>query len=184
MDHELIREMEHIIGSTDDIEIQRNSFTKVLFYLLSMNFHDTSNYPLIRRFLIKAYEILPSSHLPQQLSRKLGIHISRKRSVSFSSSSFFPLISTNLLSAEGNEQRRRESTGIVPLNNLDISKKYAPKNLIKPGFKNTTKVLSVTESLFVNTYKPVCTISSRKISNPTISVDEILKNPSILRRFS
>ena len=191
MDNELILEIEHILSLDDDVELQRKSLSKVLVYLLSITLPNGSQNPLIRRFLAKAFEILPSSSLPNQLAKKLEIRIPRKRSITFTTSQYQKLPKQQNLSAEGEEQRRRES-GLLSISNIDIHRKFIPVNKIVPGLRNTTTNITITESLLSNSLNSNKLLvgenlggrrHDREISLPKISINEIIKNPSILKSF-
>lgn len=199
MDQELLREIEHILTLDEDLETQKKSLSKVLVYLLTISSPEASHNPLIKKFLSRAFEILPSSSLPQQLAKKLEINVPRKRSISFTTSNIHRLPKQQILSAEGEEQNRRE-TVIMGMVNLDIHRKFIPTNKITPGLRNTTANISITESLLVNTFNPKtvninsCNMKkdtdlkmlksqNQEITLPNISVDEIIKNPTILKSF-
>lgn len=186
MDSELQREMEHILSLEEDTEMQSKSLTKVLVYLLSMNSLGDSNYSLLKRFIAKAYEILPSSSLPQQLARKLDLPIERKRSVSFSTSSFHRLESDKLLSAEGEEQKSREANSIMSITNVDVNRKFTPRMALVPGFKNNVKETSIMQGLLINSYTPSAgnlKKDFKRILIPKISIQQILANPGIVRKL-
>lgn len=154
MDEKLKLDMEHVLTLNDDVEFQAKSISKILVYLNTMTLPDPSNHSLLKRFLIKAFEVLPSSSLPQQLSIKLNIPIERKRSISFTNSYVHRLFKSSTLSKEGEEQLQRES-GILCINNIDVHRKFHPIHKTVPGLKCITSNISIVEGLLVNSFNPV-----------------------------
>ena len=177
MDEQLFKEMEHILNSNDDPELQGKSLSRVLVYLLTLPVPNQSSLSLFKRFLLKSYEILPSSNLPDQFSKKIGIPIKRRRLVSFSNCFFFKLPSDKILSPEGEEQKKREN-GQLGMNNTDINRKFIPRKQLENGFKNETKEISIIESLLINSYLPekLNTINPKKFIIPKITVKDLLEN--------
>jgi hypothetical protein len=185
MDEQLVREMEHILNSNEDPELQGKSLARVLIYLLTLPIPNQSFLPLYKRFLMKSYEILPSSNLPDQFSKKLNIPIKRRRSVSFSDNpAFRRLANEKLLSPESEYQKKRESASLG-MNNTDINRKFIPRKQLEQGFKANTKKLSINDSLLKNEFNPnVSEGRSRYEFNiPNLTVQEILKNPSLINQI-
>lgn len=182
MDEALEREIA-VILATEDEDTQIKCITRVMFYLLTLPVPPRAYYPTMERFIQRAFEVLPSSSLPQQLAKKLGVGKCRRKVVSFSTPIFFDLRPSERLSNEGRIQQARES-GSLGITNTDSLRRFNPRDHFTEGTDIQTRYISLLPRSLSNAFKPKPNASAKCSAKPSISLGEVLQNPSIMEMYN
>jgi len=178
MDENLANELENIL-KMENVELQEKSMTKIMFYLLTLPTLDNAYRPLLERFITRAFEILPSSTLPQQLSKKFSILNPRKKRVSFSSFTVLNLNPIDKMSREGKDQQLREHSSLS-INNTDPLKKFSPRPCFIEGLEFKTKIIPLIPVNLGNCIKPELAFSEVKFTKLKLDLEQILNDPLCL----
>lgn len=181
MDESLAKEMADILECEDEAT-QSKCITRLIFYLLTLPPPSRAYHSIVRRFIERAFEMLPSSNLPQQLAKKLGVSEHRRRVVSFLSPTFFPLRSSENLSNEGRVQQARESESLS-ISNTDPQRRFSPKECFVDGMSFQTRHASLILHSLSNTFMPELKDPARCMAKISFDLDEILQDPSVLEMY-
>lgn len=181
MDETLAEEITEIL-TVEDENAQCKYITKIMFYLLTLPVPPRAYHPIIEQLVERAFEVLPSSHLPQQLAKKLGISKRRRKMISFSPPTFFALKSPESLSSEGKAQQARESRSLS-IANTDPLRRFSPKDCFIEGMSTLTRHAFLLPCNLSNTFNPELKASIKRSGRPTASLSEILQDPSILEMY-
>lgn len=182
MDAQLEDEMKLILLLEDE-EAQKKAMIKITAYLLTLPLSYIGLETLFDNFLLKAFEVLPSSNLPFQLKSKLAIKSRRPKKVTFAGESTFVLPKEDSLSHEGVQQRMREAASLG-ITNVDTQRSFIPKQDFIDGLHYNTKPVRLILSTLRNKFSPDATLSvNRNFKMPKVTVEQILKDISILKEF-
>lgn len=180
MDEHLAKELEDILN-IENKELQEKSMAKIIFYLLTLPPPSAELTGLLKAFTKKAFEILPSSNLPYQLAKNCSFSNMKKKRVSFSSTSFVEIKTTNKLSREGELQKIRESN-TLSLNNTDLATKFVPRDGIIQGL-SFDRVNVPLLNFSNNKFNPELHQATKKFTKVKIELSQILSDPAVLEIF-
>ncbi|KAM0681406.1 hypothetical protein GINT2_000608 [Glugoides intestinalis] len=182
MDTQLEEEMNTILLLKDE-ETQKKSITKIIAYLLTLPLTYNSHEALFDSFILKAFEILPSSNLPFLLKSKLGEKSRRSRKVAFAGETVFVLPKEEILSQEGANQKLREAASLG-ITNIDTQRSFIPKQSFTAGFNYNTKLVRFISPTIRNTFLFDGNLSgNRNFKMPKMTIEQILKDIAILKEF-
>ncbi|KAI5151423.1 hypothetical protein ENBRE01_2128 [Enteropsectra breve] len=179
MDENLNSEI-HSIMQMKSEEAAKLPTVRILGYILRFSPTDIVNNGLLRSFLEYAFRILPGSSLPFEVMQKFGIRIQKRRKVSFDSKSIVKSVLPGaFLSEEGKRQQQREKS-IIPLFNVNASKRYSPKMNLEYGRPFKTNDVTIYNSSVKNTFCPDISKTRADIPKVCLELKNIIENPQIV----
>lgn len=179
MDQNLANEMRKILD-LEDTEAQTIFVAKILGFLESIPIASNEYLPLIVEFINKAYELLPCSNLPMNVSKKYNVG-KRRRKISFGNSERHDFLHPGKISAEGLAQRKREA-GSLLIFNLDKKTRFTPKECFVDLKNNSTnKTLFLPNA--INKIDIPIIPNNKKYTKVELDLKSILKDPSCLEIY-
>lgn len=178
MDDELMLELEKTMDMHDEDKC-KSSVTKLSRYILAIPSASQRYMPIITKFIKYAYEKLPASSLPMQLTKKFSIPIVRKRKISFGGVEVCRIGNDIYLSEEGKAQKRREES-TVNIFNTNLEKKFLPRFSLVEGKPFNTVTVPLINMNFENNILFSPAKSNFKIERLGLDIKDIIKNPNII----